>query len=87
VSASLPPSLSLKRGYNALAAYKRLANHVLHVSRLANVGATVTFVNGVLVGLLIPSHDWPAITTVIIVGVMLQTIVNRIETKSGNTHK
>ena len=87
MSASLPPCLSLKRGYCALAGYKRLVNHVVHVSRLANVGATTTFVTGILVGLLIPSHDWPAITTVIIVGVMLQTIVNRIETKSGNIHK
>jgi hypothetical protein len=52
--------------------------------RVADVGAVITFVTGVLAGLLIPSEDWAAIFTIIVVGVVLRRITKAIDQKCAN---
>jgi hypothetical protein len=47
----------------------------------ANLAPIVTFATGIVAGLLIPSEDWPVITTVILVGVVLRRVVKAIDRK------
>jgi hypothetical protein len=47
--------------------------------RVADLGPIITFATGVVIGLLIPSENWPAIITVIVVGVVLEMIVKTID--------
>lgn len=53
----------------------------------ADLGPIIRFATGVVVGLLIPSEDWPAIITVILVGVVLETIVRTIDRKCAHVQK
>ena len=53
--------------------------------RAAELGPTIGFTTGVLVGLLIPSRDWVAIIIVIFAGALLQTLVEVIDRKCANS--
>jgi len=76
VNAHSTQYLSYQTGCYALAAVKAwLVNAMLRLWRAGDLGPVITFVTGVVVGLLIPSYDWPAIITVIVGGVVLETIV------------
>jgi hypothetical protein len=44
--------------------------------RAADLGPILTFATGIIVGLLIPSSDWPAIVTVIATGALLHRMVS-----------
>jgi hypothetical protein len=44
--------------------------------RAADLGPIVTFATGIIVRLLIPSRDWPAIVTVIVTGALLHRMVS-----------
>ena len=72
----------------ALAAVEsRLVNVMLQLLRAADPASSITFATGLVVGLLIPSEDWPTIITVTIAGVILQSIVKRIDRKRGEPSK
>jgi hypothetical protein len=80
--------LSYRTGCYALAAVKAwLVNAMLQLWRAGDLGPVITFVTGVVVGLLIPSYDWPAIITVIVGGVVLETIVKTIDRKCAKVQK
>lgn len=64
-----------------------LVNAMKQLWRVADLRPVITFASGVVVGLLIPSEDWPAIITVIVAGVVLQTIVKTIDRKCANVQK
>ena len=53
-----------------------LAKGLTALWRAADLGPTVTFATGIIVGLLIPSRDWPAIVTVIVTGALLHRMVS-----------
>jgi hypothetical protein len=85
---SAPLYLSYQAGYYAFAAVKAwLMNAMLQLWRAGDLGPVITFATGVVVGLLIPSDNWPAIITVIVVGVALQKIVKTIDRKCANVQK
>jgi hypothetical protein len=64
-----------------------LVNAMKQLWRVADLTPVITFASGLMVGLLIPSEDWPAIITVIVAGVVLQTIVKTIDRKCANVQK
>ena len=53
-----------------------LAKRLTALWRAADLGPIVTFATGVIVGLLIPSSDWPAIVAVIVTGALLHRMVS-----------
>jgi hypothetical protein len=53
-----------------------LAKGLTALWRAADLGPIVTFATGIIVGLLIPSRDWPAIVTVIVTGALLHRMVS-----------
>ena len=53
-----------------------LAKGLTALWRAADSGPIVTFATGVIVGLLIPSRDWPAIVMVIVSGALLHRMVS-----------
>ena len=88
MNAYSPQYLSSQTGCYALAAVKAwLVNAMLRLWRAGDLGPVITFVTGVVVGLLIPTHDWPAIITVIVAGVVLETIVKTIDWKCAKVQK
>ena len=52
------------------------------VWRAADLTSLVTFLTGIIVGLLIPSRHWPTIITVIIAGALLRAIIDKIDSRS-----
>lgn len=64
-----------------------MVNAVLQLWRAGDLGSVITFGTGVVVGLLIPSDDWPAIITVIVVGVVLKKTVKTIDRKWAKVQK
>ena len=53
-----------------------LAKGLTFLWRAADLGPIVTFATGIIVGLLIPSSDWPAIVAVIVTGALLHRMVS-----------
>jgi hypothetical protein len=53
-----------------------LAKGLTALWRGYDLGPIVTFATGIIVGLLIPSRDWPAIVTVIVTGALLHRMVS-----------
>jgi uncharacterized SAM-binding protein YcdF (DUF218 family) len=79
---------TFRAGHYPLAAIKsRRVNVMQELWRAADLGPIITFVTGIVVGLLIPSADWLAISTVIVAGVVLRTIVKAIDSKCANVQK
>jgi formate/nitrite transporter FocA (FNT family) len=58
-----------------------VANAMKQLWCTANLAPIVTFATGIVAGLLIPSGDWPAITTAILAGVVLHEAVKAIDRK------
>jgi hypothetical protein len=53
-----------------------LAKRLTALWRAADLGPIVTYATGIIVGLLIPSSDWPAIVAVIVTGTLLHRMVS-----------
>jgi hypothetical protein len=53
-----------------------LAKRLTALWRAADLGPIVMFATGIIVGLLIPSKDWPAIVTVIVTGALLHRMLS-----------
>ena len=79
---------TFRAGHSSLAANNaRWLNVMQQLWRAAELGAIITFVTGIVVGLLIPSADWLAISMVIVAGVVLRTIVKTIDSKWADCEK
>ncbi|MGH8012355.1 MAG: hypothetical protein ACREQ4_07645 [Candidatus Binataceae bacterium] len=62
----------------------RLARVMKRLWHIADLPTLVTFLTGIMAGLLIASRDWPAVIAVILAGAVLQRVIIRIDRQGAD---